>query len=180
MTHGGVAAPAFVYRTFSASGEGRLTVSPTSGLLRTQDHLVPVLDTIAGVFGPAAEAVTRIGLRVEGTDAVMIDLYNLGRTVLAARLMRGSIEAVVVAVAEASNDIGVSQFYELRRIFADGGGGVEWDGVMNWLTGCAPPLAAMVYLVTGDGDHGLDTVAMCVASEFFAAHATDVRDGCAG
>jgi len=42
----------------------------------------------------------------------------------------------------------------------------------DWLTGCTPPLAAVVY-IRGDPQNGLDTLAMCLAATFFKLSAAD-------
>lgn len=86
------------------------------------------------------------------------------RALVVANLSRGPIEALFLASSMPIGEMAEA----LRQHFGAICGVRNLATIEDALRACRPPFAASVYLKGGDHDLGLDSIAMCLAAEFFA------------
>ena len=103
----------------------------------------------------------RLRLAVDGTPAFGIHC-SVGCSSLAAHVRRAEDEAWLFAVSEAAAEAG-----NMAEMISASGGGPAFAAAWDWLTGCGPPLAALVCPPQRAPDNGMVSVAMCLAAAFF-------------
>ena len=153
-----MADPSFTFRVFTQTGEARLGVLVTKALLQSQESLVPATESLTKCL-EGSTPPWHLGLAIEDTEPFGITFAGVVHGVAIARLQRGEVDAVLVLVADAGADHRIG---EALATFGDRSGSLVWPGVMDWLTGFAPPLAALVYL-SGAPNTGVDLLGRCVA-----------------
>ena len=149
---------ALTFRVFTHAGESRLDVVVTKALLRSQESLVPATESLIKCL-EGSTPPWHLRLAIEDTEPFAITFAGVVHEVAIAHLQRGEVDAVLVLIADAN---GRPRLGETLAAVGERSGSPVWTGVMDWLTGTAPPLAALVYL-SGAPNTGVDLLAMCVA-----------------
>lgn len=149
---------ALTFRVFTHTGEARLDVVVTKALLRSQESLVPATESLIKCL-KGSTPPWHLGLVIEDTEPFGVTFAGIVHGVAIARLQRGEVDAVLVLIADAN---GHPRIDETLAAVGERSGSPVWAGVMDWLTGTAPPIAALVYL-SGAPNTGVDLLGMCVA-----------------
>jgi hypothetical protein len=158
----------FTFRAFSRIGEGLLTANLTHNVVWGQEHLVPVLEAIGNALADNQGNETFL-LSIDGTEPFAVEFRGIGDGLAMAQISRGTTEAVLIVVADAAGDTDASVIRSLRDRMAEAYRDVSMVAAVDWLTGCTPPLAAVMY-VNGESDIGLNSLAMCFASCWLRLH----------
>jgi len=149
------------FRSFAHDGTAGLTVRPSHEIFRAQEHLVPVLDTMATALADRP-AHCRFLLNIEDTEPFEVEWTAAGDAVAVARIRRADRDAILIVVADAGGSVNAAAMRLLQAGFANLCGGGTLDAAFDWVIGCGPALAAMAYL-RGVSDAGMEMVMMCVA-----------------
>jgi hypothetical protein len=159
----GANSTSFSFSTFAPNGDCRLTARPSLDVLRSQDHLVPILDSISDVLTARPASATLV-FSIAETEPFRVEWAGIGSGAGVAGLFRAESEAVLIAVAGSIDDESMRSLHtRLRKNF----GGAALDGAFKYLRGCATPAAAQVY-IRGEPQVGMDTLGICVAAVFIA------------
>jgi len=155
----------FIFRVFAAGANGDLLIHASPGLLAAQAYLAATRQTIRQHVA-AGPPQWRLTLRMEDTEPFVIDYGRLGRYTAAARIVRADVQCMLIVLAAGDEDTPVIK--TLHETVATAAPQSMLTGVMDWLTGIAPPLAALV-CPDGQPDNGTRMLGLCLADAVIAS-----------
>jgi len=134
-------AGSFIFPVFAAGTNGDLVIHASPGLLAAQEYLAATRQTIRQHVA-AGPPQWRLTLRIEDTKPFVIDYGWLGQYAAAARIIRADVQCVLIVLAGCDEAIPIIKtLYETVATVAPQS---LLAGAMDWFTGIAPPLAALV------------------------------------
>ena len=154
----------FIFRSFAPTGEGWVSVRVSETLLCSQDHLTATRESIEKCMATGSPT-WQLRLKVEDTQPFDADFTRLGMAAAVVRILRGDAHAILIVVADAAADIDFRGMDVVRKAIQGFAGDAEINGPIDWITGTAPPLAALLYL-TGKSNNGVDMLGISLASGF--------------
>lgn len=160
------------FKVFASSGACVITARLTADALAADEHLAPVLSSVREAM-TASPGRFELTVCVEGTTPIGLWWKRVQRGIGFGVLDRANRQAILIVVPAGGGTVDGGKLRQLAEQLEAAHTGVSLTPAVDWLTGVAPPIAAMVYCSEGPTDIGLDTVGMLVAT---VAAADDTPD----